>query len=142
SSYFRLGKVDESLADFDRFLKVRPEASAGHWRRGIALYYAGKYGEGRRQFEGYEKLDASDVENAVWHFLCVARKDGVARARASLIAIKADGRVPMMQIYALFGGKGSAEEVLAAAKAGNPSPAQLEQQLFYAHLYLGLYDEA
>ena len=44
----------------------------------------------------------------------------------------------MMQIYALFQGKGSIEEVIRAARASNTK----QDSLFYAHLYIGLYHEA
>jgi lipoprotein NlpI len=142
SELFKLGRVAESLADFDRYLKLRPEAAPGHWKRGIALYYAGRYDEGRRQFEGYEKVDTNDVENAVWHFLCVARKDGLEKARASLLKIGKDKRVPMMQVYDLYRGALKPADVLAAAEAGEVAPPQRQQRLFYAHLYLGLYYDA
>jgi lipoprotein NlpI len=82
------------------------------------------------------------VENAVWHFLCVAKANGLARAKELLINIQEDSRIPMMQIYALYAGKGSREDVLKAAQGGNPNPSQLKGRLFYAHLYLGLYEEA
>src|SRR5262249_24851644 len=104
-----------------------------------SLYYAGRFDEGRRQFEGYEKVDANDVENAVWHFLCVARKDGLARARASVLKIGKDKHVPMMQVYDLYRGVLRPADVLAAAAAG---AAERKQRLFYAHLYLGLYHNA
>ena len=141
SVQFKRGSFKESLADFDRFLELRPDERNGHWRRGITCYYAGQYEEGRKQFEGYEKVDTNDVENAVWHFLCTAKASGVAKAREQLLKIGADRRVPMMQVYDLFGGKLKPEEVLVAATAGKPSPDQLNQRLFYAHLYLGLYAE-
>lgn len=141
SEQFKLGHLAESLADFDRSLKLRPDAFPGHWKRGITLYYLGKYDEGRKQFEGYEKVDTNDVENAVWHFLCVARKDGVRKARASLLKIGKDQRVPMMEVYALFAGKAKPEDILKAAEADRPTAAQKNAQLFYAHLYLGLYYE-
>src|SRR5262245_60501230 len=111
---FMRGRFKESAAAFDDFLKLRPRAAAGHWRRGISLYYAGRYDDGRKQFEGYEKVDTNDVENAVWHFLCVARKDGVAKARAGMLKIGKDKRVPMMQVYDLFKGKLKPADVLAA----------------------------
>jgi lipoprotein NlpI len=139
SAQFMRGKFAESVADFDRFLKLRPKQSAGHWRRGISLYYAGKYDEGRQQFEGYEKVDTNDVENAVWHFLCVARKDGVEKARAKVLKIGKDKRVPMMEVYELFRGKLKPAGVLAAAEAGDLSAEQRKPRLFYAHLYLGIY---
>ena len=133
------GKFAESVSDFDRYLKLAPGKANGHWQRGITLYYAGKYEEGKKQFEGYEKVDTNDVENAVWHFLCAARKDGVAKARAGILAIGKDGREPMMQVYELFKGKVKPADVLAAANAGKLDDDQRKPRLFYAHLYLGLY---
>jgi lipoprotein NlpI len=142
SEQFKLGKITESLADFDEFLKLKPEAAPGHWKRGISLYYLGKFDEGRKQFTAYEKEDNNDVENAVWHFLCAARLDGVEKARASLLKIGNDKRVPMMEVYSLFAGKLKPADVLAAAQAGNLPEEKKNVQLFYAHLYLGLYAEA
>lgn len=141
SARFKAGKIKESVEDFDKFLELRPDEKPGHWRRGISLYYAGQFDEGRKQFEGYEKVDTNDVENAVWHFLCVARKDGVDRARGSILKIGKDKRVPMMQVYELFAGKLKPEEVLAAVRTGEPNAAELNARLFYAHLYLGLFAE-
>jgi lipoprotein NlpI len=138
SEEFKLGRFTESVADFDRFLEARPDERPGHWRRGISLYYAGKYDEGRKQFAGYEKVDTNDVENAVWHFLCAARADGVEKARASMLKIGKDSRVPLMKVYDLFHGDAKPEDVLAAAQSGDPSKEELNSRLFYAHLYLGL----
>jgi len=139
---FKLARIEESVADFDKYIELVPQEAANHWQRGIACYYAKAYAAGRRQFELHQTVNPDDVENAVWHFLCVARGASVEKARESLMKITEDPRVPMMQIYAFFGGKGSAEDVLASAKAGNPPPAVLKQRLFYAHLYIGLYHEA
>jgi len=139
---FKLGRAQESIADFDRYIQLNPSQAAHHWQRGISYYYAGRYEEGRQQFELHQTVNPNDVENAVWHFLCVARSADAKKARESLIKIEGDARVPMMEVFALFAGKGSAERVLAAAKAGKPSPEELTQRLFYAHLYLGLFYEA
>jgi lipoprotein NlpI len=141
SANFKAGRVKESADDFDRFVKLRPKEFNGHWRRGISLYYAGKFDEGRKQFEGYEAVDTNDVENAVWHFLCAARKDGVEQARKSILKIGRDTRVPMMTVYDLFRGKAKREDVLKACEDGNPDERQKNYRLFYAHLYLGLYAE-
>jgi len=139
-AHFKNGNFKESIADFDKFIEAMPEQSPHHWQRGISLYYAGRFEDGRKQFELHQTVNPYDVENAVWHFLCVARTAGVEKAKAALIPIERDARVPMMQIHALFGDKARPEDVMAAAKAGNPANA--ENQLFYAHLYLGLYYEA
>jgi lipoprotein NlpI len=142
SELFKLGKVKESVSCFDKYLAFNPKAFAGHWKRGISLYYVGRFEEGRKQFEGYQTLDANDVENAVWHFLCVAKKDGLKKARAALLPIRKDSRVPMMEVYALFQGKIGPARVLKAARAGEVDAQKRKQQLFYAHLYLGLFFDA
>lgn len=139
---FKLAHIDEAISDFDQFLKLVPGQAPYHWQRGICYYYAGRFDDGRKQFELHQTVNPNDVENAAWHFLCVARSAGVEKARASLIPIHEDARVPMMQIHALFAGKAKPEDVLKAARAGELAKAELQQRLFYAHLYLGLYSEA
>lgn len=140
--HFLLEEFNESVADFDRFLALEPEQRAGHWQRGIACYYAGKFDEGRKQFEAYTRVDPNDVENSVWQFLCAARFVGVDKARAAMIKAGQDRRIPLMEIQACFAGSAQPDAVMAAARAGQPSPAELRQRLFYAHLYLGLYADA
>ena len=142
SQRFMLGQITQSIADFDRAIQLRPEREPWHWKRGISYYYAGRFEEGKRQFEGYQTVEDNDVENAVWRYLCMARGQSVAAARDNILSIKRDARVPMMEVYALYGGKAAPEDVLAAARAGDPSPSTLNERLFYAHLYLGLYYEA
>ncbi len=136
---FKLGKINEAVADFDKVLELDPRQAAQHWQRGIALYYAGRFEDGRKQFELHQTVNQNDVENATWHFLCTARSQGIEKARTTLIPIEGDTRVPMKQIHALFAGKATAQEVLAAAEAGSPASEELKNRLFYAHLYLGLY---
>jgi len=48
----------------------------------------------------------------------------------------------MMQVYDLYRGALKPSDVLAAAEAGDVTPPQRQQRLFYAHLYLGLYYDA
>lgn len=140
--HFWLRQFAAAAADWDRQVELEPEKGPGHWRRGIAYYYAGRYQDGVRQFTAYQNVDANDVENAVWAFLCQARASGLEQARKSLLPIKHDARVPMMEVYELFAGRATPDGVLAAAQVGSPSDKQLHERLFYAHLYLGLYYEA
>jgi lipoprotein NlpI len=148
---FRLGRITEGVADFDRYLERCPEDAPHHWQRGIALYYARRYEDGAKQFEAHRTVNPHDVENASWHYLCVARaavaggadaKKAVEKARGLLIPIKGDRRVPMMNVHALYAGKGTPQDVLAAARAGEPGEEELKDRLFYAHLYIGLWHEA
>jgi peroxiredoxin len=139
-THFMEGKIDASVKLFARVVELAPEAEPQLWQRGIALYYANQYKEGRAQFEVHQTANSQDVENAAWHFLCVARLEGVEAARKHLIDITGDGRVPMKEVQQLYAGKGSEEEVLKAASQGGEK--QRRNQLCYAHLYLGLYYEA
>lgn len=134
-AHFEAGRVGQSAAEFDRLVGLRPALAPELWQRGIALYYAGRYDDCRKQFELHRTVNPNDVENAAWHFLCVARAESPERARGALLPVGPDGRVPMRQVYEMFRGRMTPEEVLQAAGA-QPS-AQ-----FFAHLYLGLYAEA
>jgi len=139
---FKLGRIKESLADFDRFLELEPKEAPSHWMRGISLYYAGRFEEGRKQFKDGDKVFANDVENAVWHFLCNVHVVGLDKAREAILKIGKDTRVPMMEVYDLYRGKLKPADVLAAAEAGDVATELRKEQLFYAHLYLGLYYDA
>src|SRR6185295_13934232 len=120
---------------FDRVAKAVPNYAPQLWQRGIALYYAGRYKDCRSQFESHRTVNPNDVENAVWHFLCVARQESPEKAKAALLPVGPDSRVPMREIYEMFRGTRRPEEVTKAA--GTQPSAQ-----FYAELYLGLYYEA
>jgi lipoprotein NlpI len=134
-------QVAASANAFDKVIELAPAAAPQLWQRGLSLYYADRFADGRAQFELHQTVNGNDVENAAWHFLCVVKMDGLDAARKAFIPIVGDGRVPMREIHALFAGTGSADAVLKAADAdGMPTEAERDQ-LCYAHLYLGLYYE-
>src|SRR6185503_1329819 len=112
AEHFKLAHIKESLADLDRAVELNPAQAPYNWQRGIALYYAGRYEDGRKQFESHQTVNGNDVENAAWRYLCMARAGSVESARASILPIEHDGRVPMMQIYALYKGKTGVDDVL------------------------------
>jgi lipoprotein NlpI len=132
---FEQGRLQESAATFDEVAKMLPQQAPQLWQRGIALYYAGRYADCRRQFESHRTVNPDDVENAAWHFLCVAREQSPDKARAALLPVGPDSRVPMREVYQMFRGSLSPDDVLKAA--GTRPDGQ-----FYAHLYVGLYAEA
>ncbi len=138
---FRLGRVEPAVDDFDRYIKLRPDAAPQQWERGIALYYAGRYRQGAQQFNLYQTYSATDVENSVWRFLCMVPTEGIATARRAMLPVENDRRIPMMQILDLYRGKRQPDDVLAAVNDGNPLPDELAKRQFYAYLYLGLYYE-
>ncbi len=132
----------ESVTAFNKVIKLAPQTAPQLWQRGMSLYYAGEFKKGRVQFELHQTVNPHDVENAAWHFICLARAESVEVARKALISIEGDARVPMQQVHDLFAGKGTQEAVMAAANKGAVGSEELRNQLCYAHLYLGLYHEA
>jgi len=139
--HLRAGRFEEAIADFDAAIALEPGLEAHHWRRGIAQYYAGRYADGAAQFELHRTVNGNDVENTAWHFLCVARLEGVEAARARMLPVAPDSRVPMMEVLDMFAGRTTAIHVMEAARAADGT-TQSESALFYAYLYVGLFNEA
>lgn len=133
-------KPVESARVFDQLVLAVPGAEPELWQRGLALYYAERFQDGRRQFELHKTVNPNDVENPAWHFLCVARLEGPEAARKALLPVGEDPRVPMAEILALYAGRGTEAAVIEAAEKGHGEARK--NQLCYAHLYLGLYAEA
>ena len=135
-------QIAASATAFDQVITLAPNAAPQLWQRGLSLYYAERFADGRAQFELHQTVNGNDVENAAWHFICVVKVDGLEKARKAFIPIVGDARVPMREIHALFAGTGTVEAVMKAADAdGIPTEAERDQ-LCYAHLYLGLFYEA
>ncbi|MFM9058757.1 MAG: hypothetical protein ACKOSQ_06515 [Planctomycetaceae bacterium] len=133
-------KPVESARVFDQLVVAVPGAEPELWQRGLAMYYAERFADGRKQFELHRTVNPNDVENPVWHFLCVARLEGLESARGKLLPVGADPRLPMKEILDLYAGRCGPAAVLAAAEQGEGEARK--NQLCYAHLYLGLFSEA
>lgn len=134
-SDFERGRIQEAAAGFDKVAELLPDTAPQLWQRGIALYYAARYEDCRLMFESHRTVNPNDVENAVWHFLCVARIESPEAAQAALLPVGPDGRLPMREVYQMFEGILAPVQVVTAA-GDSPSGR------FFAHLYLGLYFEA
>jgi lipoprotein NlpI len=132
---FQSGNIQRSIEGFDRLVALDAASAPYLWQRGIALYYAGRFRDCQAQFESHRTVNPNDVENAAWHFLCVARAESTQAAVSKMLPVGPDERAPMREIYQLYLGKLTEAQVLSAA--GRNPGAQ-----FYAHLYIGLYREA
>ncbi len=146
--YFMSAQMKLAVQEYDRTMQLAPPLAPHLWQRGLALYFAQEYELGVRQFEKHQTVNSQDVENAVWHMLCAAKVDGFKKARQELIPINRDTRIPMKEIHKLFAGTVQVDQVIASvvskedAKAP-PEDLSLNQrsQMYYAYLYVGLYQE-
>lgn len=134
--YFKLGRLLESLQDFNKAEELNPQLTPYLWQRGITYYYLGKYAKGARQFELDLSVNSQDVEETLWHYLCIAQLENSSTAKECLLSVKYNLPLFMRQIYSLFAGKFSVESLLYAIKTSDI------RDLFYLNLYVGLYYEA
>ncbi|MBD3881737.1 hypothetical protein IFO70_08220 [Phormidium tenue FACHB-886] len=131
---FKLGNIAESIADFDRAEQLDATITPYLWQRGLSYYYADRFEEGVKQFEIDLTVNANDIEETIWRYLCLARGRGAAQA--SLLDVKNDPRLVMRSVYNLFAGACTVDTVFSiGAQEGN-------RGRFYSFLYVGLYYEA
>ncbi|MDA1312488.1 MAG: tetratricopeptide repeat protein [Acidobacteria bacterium] len=140
--YFKMGRIEDSITDFDKEVTLDPAKQKNHWQRGLSYYYAKRYQEGADQFElAFKTVNPKDYENGIWHFLCRVRIDGIEKARSAVLNVAGDERVPMKEVYDLYRGIGTAEDVMRATEQGYPNAAELKDRLFYALFYVAAYED-
>jgi lipoprotein NlpI len=139
-AFFFRGKFPEAVADYDKMIELNPDLSAGHWRRGIACFYAGRYKDAARQFEEYHSFDDVDRENGIWRYFSQTKAYGADKAREGLLKYKKDDREPFPAVYEMFAGRLTPAQLLEKVRAAKTDGEEREKQLFYAELYVGLYE--
>lgn len=133
-----LGKFQEAAEDYDRMVQIDPATERSHWRRGIALYYSGDFERSAKQFEIYHSYDDVDRENGLWRYLAQSRAYGIDKARDGLLEYTKDDRPPLPDLYQMFAGQLTAEEIFRRIASAKVSEDERNKRLFYAHLYIGL----
>ena len=139
--YLRSGKVHSSIKQFERYLDIVPNDKPELWQYGIALAMVGRYDEGRKLFELHRIVNPNDVENAAWHFLCVAKKSGMKEAKKLVLPAPGDVRVPMEEIRRMLI-DGDESRVTTAVDALGPDSPRRNDAEFYSKLYIALYADA
>lgn len=138
--FYAAADMQRSVQAYDLVLEANPDLKPRLWQRGLALYYNQEYLRGVEQFESHQTLNTQDVENSVWHLLCQSKLSSVDAARQSMIQIEGDFRVPMKQVFEMFAGTGTPEDVLNACgyQAGS---LRESSELYHGLIYVGLYHE-
>ncbi len=135
---FFLGDFPGAVADYSKMVELDPASDTSHWRRGIAFFYAGKYADAAAQFERYHAFDNVDRENGIWRYLSMYRAQGKDQARKELLRYEKDDREPFGDVYRLFSGEMTPEQILQRIREAGISDDEREKRLFYAELYIGL----
>jgi lipoprotein NlpI len=131
-----LAQFPEAETSYRRMVELDPAIDASHWRLGIACFFAKHPQAGADQFEKYHSFDSVDRENGIWRYFCHHRASGKEKAQKQLIRYETDDRPPFREVYQLFQGTLTPEQVLKAAS--DAPEAGRQSRLFYSHLYVGL----
>jgi lipoprotein NlpI len=124
---------------FHRLVEVDPSQDAPNWRLGIAYYFNEQYAESAAQFAQYHDYDGRDRENGVWKFLGDARAGGLEKARAEMLPYKEFDREPFPALYDVYAGKLSQEDF--NTRLQQRGLTEDPRVMFFAHYYMGLYEE-
>lgn len=140
NTLFFLERFDEAVADYDRMVKLRPlKYAQRHWRRGLALYYAGRYSDAAEQFERFHAADSDDRECGIWHYFSNRRLLGLEEARRR----KFDYATPdgiLDACYRHVVGDLTEERLFEYAREQQDISSPPLMNLFFANLYAGLND--
>lgn len=138
------GQFERALWALDAELYLHPGGSL--WQRGLCCFYTGHYKEGAEQFQSDLSENGDDVEEVIWNFLCQCGLHDFRRAFADgFLPLRGDCApvLPMQQVLDLYKGRGSVEDVLAAATSTDGSLVKSydTNALAYGHFYVGTYHE-
>lgn len=143
-TYSKRGDLHMFLADFSKaetdylqMVKLKPDVDSSHWRLGIAMYFADHAEKAAAQFDKYHSFDNIDRENGIWRYLSHRRAFGLEKAREQMLKYEKDDRPPFKEVYRLFDGSLTPDDVLKAIPPGLPETAR-NARLFYSHLYVGM----
>ncbi|MDG2224116.1 MAG: tetratricopeptide repeat protein [Rubripirellula sp.] len=137
----RAGESKQAVVQFDAFLKEEPQQLPYLWQRGIALYFTSDFAGGVKQFEVHRGVNPNDVENAAWHFLCVARAESFDKAKGMVLPAPGDPRLPMKEVLQMLN-TGDTQAVIDRIEKETVGTPRRSQAEFYGYFYLGLYEDA
>ncbi|QDV46408.1 lipoprotein NlpI [Stieleria neptunia] len=137
----RCGEAKRAIEMFEGYLAKRPDDRPYLWQLGIAFYFDGKFKAGAELFEIHREVNPHDVENAAWHFLCVAKNESPEKAQQLLLPAPNDSRAPMAEVLEMLR-SGDPEPVKQRMNSFTPGTTAAKSAKFYGHFYLGLYADA
>ncbi|MEM9368994.1 MAG: tetratricopeptide repeat protein [Planctomycetota bacterium] len=139
--YLRTGEIELAVEFFDRVYDAQESQRPYLWRRGIALAFAERWEDAAKQFEIHRNVNPHDVENATWHFFCVAKSRGFDAAVELLLPAPGDERPPLEEVLQMYrtGDIDPVESAIESLAADSVSRRSAE---FYGYLYVAMYCDA
>ncbi len=139
--YLRCNKPELAVPLYDRYIKLNPQSMPRLWQRGIALFFVGEHQQAAEQFVRHRQVNPYDVENAAWHFLCLAKAESFSKAKQSVLPAPNDPRIPMTEVQQMLI-DGKTQSVVKRMEQVPADAPERSSALFYGNFYLGLYADA
>lgn len=133
---FKLAQINASIYDFDCAEHLDATLTPFLWQRGIAYYFSNQFEDAVSQFEVGLTINGSDLEQTIWHYLCLVKLHGIIYARKQMFPLEGERAPTLTAIYQLCAGHLKPEHVLIIGKRGG------DRGKFYSHFYIGLYCSA
>jgi lipoprotein NlpI len=135
SAYSDQSQYERAMQDFDQAVRLQPDNGTSHGMRGDTAFYLGRFQDAETDLRIASDSEPKTAYYALWLHLAAAHQGKDDHIELSQRAEKLDVKAwpgPVVQFYL---GKQSADEVLAAARAGG-AKIQYDQQC-EANFYMG-----
>jgi lipoprotein NlpI len=123
----------DTEARLSEAIAASPKSDDLYSRRGDVRFFLSDFNSAAA-----DSFDNVDRENGIWRYLCQYKAFGVEKAREGLLKYEKDDREPFGDVYRLFQGTMTAEELLSKIRTAQISESEREKRMFYAELYVGL----
>ena len=136
--FAKKGLYDRAIADYGATLELKPDFAFAYTNLGRAYFYQGNFSKAAASFEDRLKIKPRHVYPMLWLYMARARMGG-QDPKTELAGYMANAKKGhwIYQAAMLYLGQATPEQVLDAARKGNPHK-RLEREA-EAYFYVGQY---
>ncbi|NQU62600.1 MAG: tetratricopeptide repeat protein [Rhodospirillales bacterium] len=135
--FAKKGLYGLAIADYRAALKLKPDFAFAYTNLGRAYFYQGNFSRAAASFEDRLTIKPRHVYPMLWLYLARARMGQDPKAELAGYLANAKKGHWIYQAASLYLGKATPEQVLDAARKGNP-PKRLQREA-EAYFYVGQY---
>jgi lipoprotein NlpI len=135
--FAKKGLYDRAIADYGATLKLKPDFAFAYTNLGKVYFYQGNFSEAAASFENRLKIKPLHVYPMLWLYLARARMGQDPKMELSDYMANVRKGHWIYQAALLYLGKATPEQVLDAARKGNPHKRREREA--EAYFYIGEY---
>ena len=135
--FAKKGLYDRAIADYGATLKLKPDFAFAYTNMGRAYFYQGNFSKAAASFEDRLKIKPLHVYPMLWLYLARARMSQDPKTELAGYLAHAKKGHWIYKAALLYLGKATPEQVLDAARKGNPHKRREREA--EAYFYIGQY---